>query len=74
MATAPMSARIRAGSDPLDHMLQPIAAETPQDRRARLEQEALAQMVSDAIDEQLRKEKAEKAKRRPEVRILLLGK
>jgi guanine nucleotide-binding protein subunit alpha len=54
-------------------MLQPIAPETPQERRARLEQEALAQMVSDAIDEQLRKEKAEKAKRRPEVRILLLG-
>jgi hypothetical protein len=73
MATAHMSARSRAESDPFSHMLQPVTSETPQERQARLEQEALAKKISDAIDEQLRKEKADKEKRRPEVRILLLG-
>lgn len=72
MATAQVSARARAGSDPFAHMLQP-AGETPQARQARLEQEALAKKISDAIDEQLRKEKQDKTKKRPEVRILLLG-
>jgi guanine nucleotide-binding protein alpha-1 subunit len=66
--------RTRADSDPLSRLLKPAAGETPQERQARLEQEALAQKISDAIDEQLRKEKAEKTKSRKEIRVLLLGK
>jgi guanine nucleotide-binding protein alpha-1 subunit len=65
--------RARADSDPLSRLLKPSAGETPQERQARLEQEALAQKISDAIDEQLRKEKAEKTKSRKEIRVLLLG-
>lgn len=73
MATAHLSNRSRGESDPLARALRPATNETPQERQARLEQEALSQKISDAIDEQLRKEKLEKAKKRQEVRILLLG-
>ncbi|PVF92200.1 G-alpha-domain-containing protein [Serendipita vermifera] len=72
MATMYAGSRMRSDSDPLNNVLHP-SNETPQERQARLEQEALAKKVSDAIDEQIRKEKAEKAKRKQEVRILLLG-
>jgi guanine nucleotide-binding protein subunit alpha len=48
--------------------------ETPQQRQERLQQEAEAKKISDAIDEQLRKEKTDKAKKTREVKILLLGK
>jgi guanine nucleotide-binding protein alpha-1 subunit len=73
MATMHAGSRARSDSDPLARVLRPSNAETPQERQARLEQEAYAKKVSDAIDEQIRKEKAEKAKRKQEVRILLLG-
>ncbi|KAG8854253.1 hypothetical protein FRC20_001079, partial [Serendipita sp. 405] len=65
--------RGRAGSDPLNKWLEPAGEETPEQRASRLEQEAVAQKVSDAIDEQLRREKAELSKKKKEVRILLLG-
>ena len=63
----------RVDSDPFSHLLKPAAGETPQERQARLEAEAQARKISDAIDEQLRKEKVEKTKSRKEIRILLLG-
>jgi len=66
--------RTRADSDPLSRVLKPSAGETPQERQARLEQEALARKISDTIDEQLRKEKMEKTRSRKEIRVLLLGK
>lgn len=65
--------RHRSDSDPLTRALAPTAGETPQQRQERLDQEAQAKKISDAIDEQLRKEKAEKSKKKREVKILLLG-
>ncbi|KAG8826299.1 hypothetical protein FRC17_008298, partial [Serendipita sp. 399] len=64
--------RGRAGSDPLSKWIEPLPGETPQERAIRLEREAMAQKVSDAIDEQLRREKAELGRKKREVRILLL--
>ncbi|CAG7848096.1 SubName: Full=Related to guanine nucleotide-binding protein alpha-4 subunit {ECO:0000313/EMBL:CCA75894.1} [Serendipita indica DSM 11827] len=69
----PANNRPRAESDPLSKWLQPNGVETPQEREARLHQEAQAKKISDAIDEQLRREKAELSKKKKEVRILLLG-
>lgn len=65
--------RARADSDPFSRLLRPSAAETPEEKQARLEAEAQARKISDAIDEQLRKEKLEKTKGRKEIRVLLLG-
>ncbi|KIM27401.1 hypothetical protein M408DRAFT_169642 [Serendipita vermifera MAFF 305830] len=65
--------RARADSDPLSRVLKPASGESPQERQARLEQEAEAKRISDAIDEQLRREKVEKTKARKEIRVLLLG-
>jgi hypothetical protein len=65
--------RTRADSDPLSRLLKPSAGETPQERQVRLEQEALARKISDAIDEQLRQERVQRTKSRKEIRILLLG-
>lgn len=46
--------------------------ESPEDRVRRLEQEAEARRVSDAIDEQIKLERAQQ-KRGKIVRVLLLG-
>ncbi|KAJ6615783.1 guanine nucleotide binding protein, alpha subunit [Mycena sp. CBHHK59/15] len=48
--------------------------ETPSERQARLEQEQEEKRVSDEIDDDLRRERADRKKRaRREVRVLLLG-
>ncbi|KAJ7479363.1 G-protein alpha subunit, partial [Mycena galericulata] len=61
-------------SDPFSLALQPPEDETPAARQARLESEQEQKRVSDQIDDDLRKERAEKKKRaKREVRVLLLG-
>ncbi len=60
-------------ADPFEVALRPPPGETPAQRDARILAEQLAKQVSDAIDDQLRTERAELKKTRPDVRILLLG-
>jgi hypothetical protein len=60
-------------ADPFEAILRPPQDETSAQRDARILAEQLAKRVSDAIDEQLRAERAELKKSRPDVRILLLG-
>ena len=59
--------------DPFEAVLRPPPGETSAQRDARILAEQLAKRVSDSIDEQLRAERAELKKNRPDVRILLLG-
>lgn len=59
--------------DPLSIAWAPPPDESPEARNERLQQEAAAQKVSDAIDESLRQEKAAMSKRKQPVKILLLG-
>jgi hypothetical protein len=60
-------------ADPFEAALRPPPGETPTQRDARILAEHRAKQVSDAIDEQLRVERAELKKSTPDVRILLLG-
>ncbi|KAH6905970.1 guanine nucleotide binding protein, alpha subunit [Coprinopsis sp. MPI-PUGE-AT-0042] len=59
--------------DPLDVVTRPPPNETPADRTERVRREAEAKRISDAIDEDIRREKAEKKKTGRPVRVLLLG-
>ena len=59
--------------DPFDAILRPPSDETPAQREMRILAEQQAKQVSDAIDEQLRVERAELKRNRPDVKILLLG-
>lgn len=64
----------RSNSDPfLDALRAQQANESQDERHARLRREAEAKKISDAIDEQLKAEEKARAKRRTEVKILLLG-
>ncbi|KAA1477742.1 G-alpha-domain-containing protein [Dentipellis sp. KUC8613] len=60
-------------TDPLSIAWAPPANETPEAKAERLQREAAAQRVSDAIDESLRAESAALKKRSKVVKILLLG-
>ncbi|KAF8589302.1 G-alpha-domain-containing protein [Ramaria rubella] len=63
-------------SDPFLAALQPPPDESPEAREARLATEREAKRISDAIDEELRKEREErkaKLRGRKEVKVLLLG-
>ncbi|TFY69511.1 hypothetical protein EVG20_g3146 [Dentipellis fragilis] len=60
-------------ADPLSIAWAPPANETPEAKADRLQREAAAQRVSDAIDESLRAESAALKKRSKVVKILLLG-
>ncbi|KAL4252694.1 P-loop containing nucleoside triphosphate hydrolase [Abortiporus biennis] len=61
-------------NDPLTALMAPPADETPEQRISRLEEEAEAKRISDAIDEGIKAEKAARNKRRKgEIRMLLLG-
>jgi hypothetical protein len=53
--------------------LEDFSNETPLQREERLEREREAKRINDEIDAQLEIEKTERRKRRPEVRIILLG-
>ncbi|THH16106.1 hypothetical protein EW146_g4480 [Bondarzewia mesenterica] len=59
--------------DPLAFVLRPPETETEGDKRARLQAEANAKNISDAIDEELKLEKRKYDKYRQDVKLLLLG-
>ena len=61
--------------DPIQLALRPPENETPQQRAMRLREEADAKRVNDAIDAQINVEREEmmKAKKRGDIKILLLG-
>ncbi len=65
--------RRHSSNDPFEAVLRPPPDETPAQREMRILAEQQAKQVSDAIDEQLRVERAELKKNRPDVKILLLG-
>lgn len=58
--------------DPLDVLLRPPPDESPEERLGRLEKEAEAKRISQAIDASIKAEKAARRKKRI-VRLLLLG-
>ncbi|EKM58246.1 uncharacterized protein PHACADRAFT_252432 [Phanerochaete carnosa HHB-10118-sp] len=59
--------------DPIAAILRPPAGETESERQLRLQREAEAKRISDAIDEELRAEERRFRKRKEDVRLLLLG-
>lgn len=59
--------------DPLAKVLAPRPDETPKEREIRLAEEAEAQRRSDAIDEELNKQRLAERKAPKCIRILLLG-
>ncbi|THH19159.1 hypothetical protein EW146_g1961 [Bondarzewia mesenterica] len=59
--------------DPLTAALAPPPNETPAEKEAREHAEAEAKRVSDEIDEQLKNERIALKKRKPTVKVLLLG-
>ncbi|KAF6754175.1 guanine nucleotide binding protein, alpha subunit [Ephemerocybe angulata] len=65
--------RRRTTSDPLAAAMLPPANESPVDRENRLQAEQQARRVSEKIDEELRQERKNLNKSRPEVSVLLLG-
>jgi hypothetical protein len=65
--------RRHSPADPFDAVLHPPPDETPAQREARILAEQRAKQVNDAIDEQLRVERAELKKNQPDVKVLLLG-
>ncbi|KAI0043782.1 G-alpha-domain-containing protein [Auriscalpium vulgare] len=67
------AARRRSLSDPFAVMLQPPPDESPAQREMRILAEQQAKHISDAIDEQIRMDKTEMRKAKPDVKILLLG-
>ncbi|CCM05099.1 uncharacterized protein FIBRA_07306 [Fibroporia radiculosa] len=67
-----MPARDSSDRDPLNAVLRPPIDETPDEKRYRLEQEAEARRISQAIDESIRQDKLQRKKMRV-VRLLLLG-
>jgi hypothetical protein len=66
-----MALQTATQEDPLTRALRPMPGETPDQRSARLEAEALAKTISTEIDEYLKKE-AQKRKEH-KVKLLLLG-
>lgn len=71
----PVSHSSEAEADPLALALRPPTDETPGERAARLRDEAEAKKVSDSIDAaiQMEREERERAKKRGDIKILLLG-
>lgn len=68
----PVPAAIRPSDDPLDEVLRPPPDETDEQRQIRLENEAEAKRISQAIDASLKAERQARRKKRI-VRLLLLG-
>jgi hypothetical protein len=54
--------------------IEDFSNETPAQREERLAHEREAKRISDEIDAQLEAERTERRKRRPDIRIILLGK
>ena len=59
--------------DPIDLLAAPPKDETSAERAVREAREAEAKRVSDAIDEQLKVERAARSKKKAPVKVLLLG-
>ncbi|KAJ6513044.1 guanine nucleotide-binding protein [Mycena sanguinolenta] len=60
--------------DPISQVMRAShATETPEERRARLEEEAEAKRVSEQIDEELRQERERMKRSKGDVKLLLLG-
>lgn len=59
--------------DPLTKAIAPPPDETPKERQIRLAEEAEAQRRSDAIDEELNRQRMAEKKAPKCIRILLLG-
>ncbi|KAI0717210.1 G-alpha-domain-containing protein [Cerioporus squamosus] len=59
--------------DPLSVALEPPPNETPAERWAREQAEAQARRISEQIDDQIRAEKLALKKRKPPIKVLLLG-
>ena len=59
--------------DPLAVALEPPPDETPAERWAREQEEARARRVSEQIDDQIKAEKMAMKKRKPPIKVLLLG-
>ncbi|KAH9033514.1 guanine nucleotide binding protein, alpha subunit [Lactarius pseudohatsudake] len=70
--SVPQNRRL-SSNDPFEAVLRPPPDETPAQREMRILAEQQAKQVSDAIDEQLRVERVELKRARPDVKILLLG-
>ncbi|PIL34086.1 hypothetical protein GSI_03797 [Ganoderma sinense ZZ0214-1] len=62
-----------ATPDPLAAAIMPPSDETPADRWAREQAEAHARRVSEQIDDQIKAEKMAMKKRKPPIKVLLLG-
>ncbi|KAJ7135441.1 heterotrimeric G protein alpha subunit [Mycena crocata] len=60
-------------ADPFYEKMRPPLDETPAQMTARLKREADAQRISDNIDEDIKRDRAQQRKARKELRILLLG-
>ncbi|KAI9459695.1 guanine nucleotide binding protein, alpha subunit [Lactarius psammicola] len=71
--SVPQNRRHSSSNDPFEAFLRPPPDETPAQREMRILAEQQAKQVSDAIDEQLRVERVELKRNRPDVKILLLG-
>lgn len=72
----PLQSRTSDGdADPLALALRPPTNESPAQRAARLRDEAEAKKVNDSIDAQINveREERERAKKRGDIKILLLG-
>lgn len=66
-------ARMLGSDDPLTRALAPPPGETPHQRAVRLQVAAEAKRISDLIDEELNRQRAEEKKGPKPVKILLLG-
>ncbi|TFK98539.1 G-alpha-domain-containing protein [Pterulicium gracile] len=67
-------AEIDTNDDPLAHFTAPPPNESPVEREARLKREAEEKLVSDAIDEEINRQKSAEKKAPKPVKLLLLGK
>jgi guanine nucleotide-binding protein alpha-1 subunit len=65
--------RRRSLSDPFAAALRPPPNETTYERDRRIADEHRARQISEAIDEQLKLERAEQRRNKVDVKVLLLG-
>jgi hypothetical protein len=69
-----MPVKVRtADEDPLTRAIAPPPDETPEEREVRLQAESEAKKVSDAIDEELNRQRIAEKKAAKPVKVLLLG-
>ena len=73
MRPRPTHGRSRSLSDPLSRALLPPEDESPYERDSRLQRVERAKRVNDAIDEQIRIDKAELRRQKNLIKVLLLG-